>query len=277
MNNKKGFATLAIVLIAVVVLAAAGGIWYYEARKSSTPSVAVNLEGQSPTSTPLSQATTTQTALSSMNKYTDSNFGFSFWYPSAWTVQDVPVTNPAAYGDGIIIKDVRVQTPTSTDIDHSNIIIDFAEFHSASDTITFPGEDCPTTTCYNFSSPLSLYFDLSLHTWMIEYPKGEATSKGVDIPADSPMPADVSHNTMGGLHIIGGLVPYDYAVVVPLSAKNFLVASIHINSESPYDDAIIKTIVATDPAVAVPVSQAEQSSTIQAVIDYYNNLKAISP
>jgi hypothetical protein len=35
--NKNGFAALAIILIAVVVLTAAGGIWYYETRQHSQP------------------------------------------------------------------------------------------------------------------------------------------------------------------------------------------------------------------------------------------------
>ena len=69
---------------------------------------------------------------------------------------------------------------------------------------------------------------------------------------------------MGGLHLIS--VPGGTGeVIVPLSAHNFLI----VHSEGrDYLDGIVKTILATDPSVAVPEDIATQTQTIQAE---YNN------
>jgi len=81
--NRKGFAEVAIVLIVVAVLIA-GGIWYYEAHR-----------GEASTASPgatSSVATTTVPATPSNTSgwltYTSSQYGFSFEYPPGMKIQD---------------------------------------------------------------------------------------------------------------------------------------------------------------------------------------------
>ena len=68
-------------------------------------------------------------------------------------------------------------------------------------------------------------------------------------------PADVSTNTMGGLHILLGSI-------VPLTAHDFVVVDSY-GTSAPIN-TVINTIVATDPSVATPVSAAQQEAAIQA-------------
>jgi hypothetical protein len=55
-----------------------------------------------------------QTDVPAMSKYVDSSFGFSFWYPTAWTVKDEPVTDPTESGwfeGGKIVRELRLSNP----------------------------------------------------------------------------------------------------------------------------------------------------------------------
>lgn len=263
-------------IIVVALIIVGGGIWYYKLRQSASGSggqrTTTSTEATMPPSTPSGLTTISADILTStttFDKYIDPGFGFSFWYPGTWSVQDIPVQNPNAYQGGTVIKEIEVQDPAAPNLR----FIDFMEYHSASDTITFAGTGGgPTITDSNFSSPIRFYFDPTLHTWMTEYPNGEAYASGNSAPANSPTSANVSKNTMGGLHIITGLTPYDEEGVVPLSAQNFLVVDVAPADDTVSIDALIKTIMATSPAVAVPVSQAEQSTTIEAEINYFNNM-----
>jgi len=86
-----------------------------------------------------------------------------------------------------------------------------------------------------------------------------------------PKPADVSFNTMGGLHIFSTLQK-ENASIIPLSAQHFLIVG-EYSGQNPTNDIelpLVKTIVATDSSVATPVSVAEQIQTIQAAKDAYS-------
>jgi hypothetical protein len=72
-------------------------------------------------------------------------------------------------------------------------------------------------------------------------------------------PADVSINTMGGLHMFGGTSRFDTSIV-PLTANNFVVIG---DGGAANATALTRTIVATDPAVATPVSASDQTKTIE--------------
>lgn len=101
------------------------------------------------------------------------------------------------------------------------------------------------------------------------YPDGpngapEATPEQVAV-AKVPKPADVSLNTMGGLHIFS-TEQKGNASIIPLSAKHFLQVGEYSgqNPGSGIHLPLVKTIVAIDPSVATPVSAAEQVQLIQA-------------
>ena len=196
-----------------------------------------------------------------MSTYIDSDFGFSFWYPSGWTVTAVPASSHQtyAYPGGTVTNQLTVRSNVNP-----NDVIVIEEFTSPTRTITIPGGDggCPGGIC-----PLTVryYFDADAHTWMQQYPDGSGANPHYIAPGTTQA-ADVSVNNMGGLHMF--YTGSGTATIVPLSARNFLVVTAHGVVGVP-QDPLVKTILATDPAVATPVSAAEQVNMIQAEKDAY--------
>ena len=194
------------------------------------------------------------TAVVGMSKYTDSDFGFSFWYPSSWHVNTVPVSDQEVSGGTIqktiLVSESGIDTPPAT---LATSAVTLNEFTSTSTSIALPGGG----TC-GYCVPVTYYFDLGSHVWMQH------------IYNTAPTPADVSNNTIGGLHMFDG--NDKFSVAVPLSASRFVWVDggydgyyYYYNSELP----LAQTIVATDPSVATPVSTAQQLQTIQAEASAY--------
>jgi|GEM_PF-5010106 hypothetical protein len=171
-----------------------------------------------------------------MSKYTDSDFGFSFWYPSGWTVSDVPIPKDgndwpqSLYGPVRKIKLLQVSNGIKT--------IDVAE--ATSSTGIYAG-GCGT--CWE-----TIYFDSSSGQWMDH--DQNRTDGGRQ---DKLYPADLSKKTMGGLPIFWG-------EVVALSSTKFVgVVGLYTNY-----GLLTNTIVATDASAATPVNAAQQMAIIQA-------------
>jgi len=177
-------------------------------------------------------------SVSGMSKYTDPDFGFSFWYPIGWILVDTPVLSHNFEG-GKVIKHLEF-TDASTPYAR-RISID--EFYTSSSSITD----------YWRVGFIKHYFDDSRQQWMIH-----DHSDG-----DSIHPVDIKIHTMGGLPIFES---YERSIV-PLSTHSLLVVSGTV--PNALLKALAKTIVATDPSVATPVSAAEQIKTIQAERDAY--------
>ncbi len=190
-----------------------------------------------------------------MSQYTDSNFGFSFWYPNTWTVQNTATKNN--YAGGTVQKTLTIAPPAEPN-GYNGDVITIDEFNSPTREITIP---------YDLCSPMSgssvpahrYYFD---HAWMEEIPAytgySEKDGSRYSIPA-STKAADVSSNTMGGLHMLNAGCS---GAVIPLSAHNFVVFLFNSRDVGPNYINIAKTITATDPSVATPVSVDEQRQTI---------------
>ncbi len=204
-----------------------------------------NVTAPSPVTTTTGTAQTTSPtqpqpiAVAGMKKYTDTNFGFSFWYPDTWTVT-TPNNPPfgAQLKSVTVVKSLGLQPAGQ---DYPSIIVQ--EAHSTTRTITDTGGAGPI-------GPVTFYFDTTSHLWMTTPPEGDGATK----------PADISVNTMGGLHMFGGTSRFD-TTIVPLSADNFVVVG---DGGAANATALTKTIVAADPSVAVPLSAAEQIKTIEA-------------
>jgi len=186
-------------------------------------------------------ATGPYAAVSGMERYVDSTFGFSFWYPNDWAVQDQKVLNAGVFAGGTVTKWL-VAGSNFSDSDANDSIGVFEVYAPKGLTIASSG---PRSETY--------YFDASLHTWMLS-----ATHYTTSVGA-----ADVSVNTMGGLHMLQ-TSSVDFPTVIPLTASNFLVINDLKEGPTGRTDAFVKTIVATDPAVATPVSDAGQTQTVQA-------------
>lgn len=194
-----------------------------------------------------------------MSKYTDTDFGFSFWYPSDSVVQEIPLRN-FSKSDETIVKRLSVTV--------KGVELWIDEVNSPSRSFHVSGGAC------GYCAPVLYYFDTSLHTWMKQYPQGVGGAPDM-APAQFeqtkiPKPADVSFNTMGGLHIFS-TEQKENAAIIPLSAQHFVEVGDYSgkNPGSGIHIPLIKTIIATDPAVATPVSAAEQIKTIQAEKDAY--------
>ncbi len=195
--------------------------------------------GQTP-ATPAGDMPTVSVA--GMRQYTDTKFGFSFWYPDNWTVT-VPVNPPfgAQLQGGTVVATLGLQPAGQA---YPSIIL--KEFHSDTTSITDTGGAGPI-------GPITYYFDKASHLWM-------TTSAIADGVTDITKPADISNNSMGGLHLFGGTSRFD-TNIIPLSAQNFVVMS---DGGASNATVAAKTVVALDPAVATPVSVAEQIKTIEA-------------
>jgi hypothetical protein len=203
-------------------------------------------------------------SVSGMSKYTDADFGFSFWYPSGWRVASI-VSKPELFQAGTYVKTLVIIGGQSEEID-------IIESHS--DDMTY----AVTPGACGYCGNVKYFFDPSLHTWMKVYPYGpngapSATAEDV-AKAQIPVAADVSNNTMGGLHMFS-TEQKENATIIPLSARDFLYvvgATYTVRCATACGDPSVKgdmsflakTIVATDPSVATPVSQAQQTAIIEA-------------
>ncbi len=237
MNNKKDYAVFILWGI-IILLLIIGGAYIYEAQvaKVSAPTV-------DSTSVATSTATSTQSALT----YADQDFGFSFSYPNDWQVTKAA---PSQDTDGNISVGKVLATLLVGEKDaagNAKPEISIQEVQSPSMTIT---------DNFGTASNPTYFFNPSSHTWMTVQNDPAATTT-----------ADISVNTMGGLHMFGTKANTYYAYIIPLSAQNFLVVNNIDDVDSTYLD---KTILALDPAVATPVSSDEQAQTIQNEIASYD-------
>jgi len=224
----RGFISGLLIIGIVIVLALGSGYFLVK-----------NQEGVSITNNPSVPTTTNEISVPGMSKYTDSDFGFSFWYPSTWGIADVSVEKEhAAYEGGIVNKRLRVSV-----MQGKEFTVD--EFNSPTASIS-PGFSGSTGA----GCKISYSFDAALHTWMT------STSR-----CDGPqtIPADISQNTMGGLHEFQGAAGLAAQFIIPLSAHNFLIVT-YSGDLSPSARLnplpFVNTFSATDPSVATPVSSA---------------------
>ena len=166
-----------------------------------------------------------------MSQYTDSDFGFSFWYPSGWRVtKHHSGSDPSSYFEILIVDE---QTA-------SNISI--LEMDDKSGGLEATG----CGTCME-----KAYFDAVRKTWMLDTNDFTGGSNPTRVHVVSTV--DVSSQTMGGLPIFWG-------DTVGVNAHTFL----QIGSVSKDVSKLIKTIVASNPSVATPVSLAKQKVIIEA-------------
>jgi len=276
MTPNKGFIGLgALIAIVLAVIVVGGGAYYVmhqnaastqptypdiSTTQQTSPQQTTNTSVQAttnaavttPTSAPVSTQTQSSFAVAGMTKYTDADFGFSFWYPSSWTVTQKSVSNATSYGSGTIQKVLQIN-PSQGTPNYDGFSI--TEYGSADMSVTAGGGNCPAGNAENNCPVQKIYFDTAAHTWMIAYPQGDYN--GV---MGTKVAANVSTNTMGGLHLINGLTRFNDTGVIPLSAKNFLVVTSFAGSVTA--DPLIQTIVATDPAVATPVSVTQQQQIV---------------
>lgn len=201
MNNRNtissGFVWLPV-LLGILVVALLGGAYVYETQKPITP------------------AQNSTISVPGMSKYTDADFGFSFWHPSGWKITQGWGTPYGPNGDQNVKKRVLVKSSQTSD-----------------DPIVFSVD-------------------------IVYSPDGSTPNMVKDAVFDK------TSQTMDGLPI-SNLVAYTN-YLIRLNANYYLyVAPEDGTDATPF----VKTIVATDSAIATPVSIAEQIKIIQAQKDAY--------
>jgi len=248
--QPKGFiGILPLFAIIAVLVATVGGGAYYLTHK--TPAA------QSPFYEPVSNTQTTVFAapaqtpsagsdisVPGMSKYTDADFGFSFWYPSGWSS---PTPVPASTAEGAIgilpMQGGRVVKTLQLKTDGPNSLY-IQEIDSSAGLL------------FNAGNGYVFTFNIGAQQWMNE-----------DLLTKKSSAMDMSQKTMGGLYLLY------YGAFVPLGTEKFIAVGSN-NGNNPYGEVLPitpfdKTIMATDPAVATPVSAAEQIKIIQAEKDAY--------
>ena len=188
-----------------------------------------------------------------MKEYTDKDFGFSFWYPEIWALQESSGDGKLAdvYAGGTISKTVTVSSQK-----YLNDGISIAEFSSDDKNIRDNSNCGPASGC---ASSIEYYFDTDTHTWMKEsdFDYGPEYHEPPTFAA-----ADISNNSMGGLHIFNGNARFGDDVIVPLSARHFLIIR-NVSAGTNQIRSLAKTVLALDPAVAVPASSEDQIAAIR--------------
>jgi hypothetical protein len=190
-----------------------------------------------------SEATTTANTVTGMTKFTDKEFGFSFWYPSTWHVtplKDRPFGAQLAGGN--VVK--------SWSVGQAGTEIVVQAFHSTLLTITDTGGAGPF-------GPIKYFFDPKDHAWKV-----------VSLDSNATTTITTFNNTMGGLHMFNGTSRFNTRII-PISADNFVVIGDGGGTDSTY---LSKTVVALDPDVAKPLSDKDQNVVIKEAADYYNKI-----
>lgn len=240
-NHNRGF-IVPLVLTIIILLLVGGGAYIYTQKKSENPPNAQSV----PVASSTTQTASSETAISvpGMSKYTDSDFGFSFWYPTSLQVKTVPVQNPNLYEGGTIKKSLEVSKDQKT--------FTIEEFYSPS--MTIKGETgCPGGNC--FTIPIKYYFDASAHIWM-------TTDQGTS--REKTIPATVAGNTMGGLSVFDIRSGSD-GRLIPLNTHSFLIVGSRGGLSTPYLNPVysfVDTFATTDPSATKPASLAQQKQKV---------------
>jgi len=193
-----------------------------------------------------------------MSRYQD-DLGFSFWYPSAWSVTPQPINNCASrprpepcpdnaggcLQEGTVVKQLKVSSS------QTSIVVQV--FHSPSSSILEPG----ATQSAAAGEDVRYFFDPATRSWM----QTILISTMRDLRGPVTTPASVSERTMGRLPILAGAARHGADSIVPLKDGNFVVVE-SMDPGNPDQRYLARTIEPADPP-------AESASTRrQAITDW---------
>ena len=192
------------------------------------------------------------TSVPGMSEYTDSSFGFSFWYPSGWTINQVgPIMQQ--FSGGTVVKELSIASSHGR-----SITIDEVAFPSSS--LTTGDAGCTATYA----------FDTASNGWT-------QTISECDGATNTPTPySPTGVTTMGGLITFASQAGLSTVFrIVPLSwssaQKSLVITGENTGFYRGQEIPLVDTIAATDPSVATPVSAAQQQATIEAEQQAYEN------
>jgi hypothetical protein len=200
----------------------------------------------------------TKAVVPGMSRFTDTEFGFSFWYPAAWKVVDEPVTDPTRNGwfpDAKIVKELQIRDPAAPDDDRQPTGVMLQELLAPGGLTELGRSKSP--------SPVGVddrhFFDSGTRQW-----KYATLSESPDGSPPATSLAEISRRTVGGLPIFGGAVRGGAEVIVPLDASHFLAIST-LGDPGNYDihTYLAATVVATGPSAGQRASEQVQAETVR--------------
>ena len=259
---QKGRHILTIIGIIIVVIATiiiiVGGVFVYQYLATKKLPIVIN--GQ------INKCNDNQIPADRgvMKQYTDSSFGFSFWYPSIWKVEektidssdvDSQLTNGFTDGDwfrdGTVIKEFYVG--------NSEDGFTIQEFYSPTSSITELGD----TESASDGTDQTYYYDKDLKIWMYKMLKTSREDQPlVDKPATEVRGIFPSYKTMGGLYVFPGAGRAEADDIIPISTKKFVVVTRYFNRDKFPQKYLQETIMPTDPSVVTAQNQDVQKAII---------------
>ena len=161
----------------------------------------------------------TRAVVPGMSRFTDTEFGFSFWYPAAWKVVDQPVADPTRNGwfpDAKIVKELAIRNPAAWDNEDQLPGVMIQEL-LAPRGLTELGRS-------KSASPVGvdqkIFFDSGTRRWMFE-----TLTESPDGTPPATSPTEITRRTIGGLPIFWGATRGGAEVIVPLDGFHFLAIS----------------------------------------------------
>jgi hypothetical protein len=173
-----------------------------------------------------------------MKKFTDTKYGFSFWYPAALKVTVTASSDTASFPGGTLVETLQVGAA-------GGVVLHVVD--SPQSTIT----DEPN----GHAAPIPqtrLFLDAAMQLWMLAYPEGDAGGKPVEAKA-----ADLSNKTIGELSMVGTGARFD-TTIIPLTKTRFIVV------QDGGGAGFTTQLAATVAAVNAKVAAATQAKALQA-------------
>jgi hypothetical protein len=177
-----------------------------------------------------------------MRQYTDTKYGFSFWYPSALHITVSSARDVKSFPGGVMVETLQVGEPDGPAMHVVN---------SAKSTIT----DEPD----GHAAPIAqtrYFYDPSARKWMVAYPEGKP-----DGTSGATAPADVSKKTIGGLPMLPSDARFD-TTIIPLSTTRFIV--VQDGGGSAFTNELAQTVApagaSVDPSARSAALQAEAAA-----------------
>ena len=148
-----------------------------------------------------------------MKQYTDTKYGFSFWYPGALQITATSANDDASFPGGMMVETVQVGPAGG----------------AAMHVVNAP-DSAVTDEPNGHASPIAqtrFFFDAAIQIWMSQAP--ESMSVRGDGGAKA---ADMSKKTIGGLPMFASGARFD-TTVIPLTQKRFIVVQDAAAAPSP--------------------------------------------
>ncbi len=173
-------------------------------------------------------------ATSGMKPYTDTKYGFSFWYPGALQITASSANDDASFPGGMMVETVQVGPAGG----------------AAMHVVNAP-DSAVTDEPNGHASPIAqtrFFFDAAMQIWMSQAP--ESMSVRGDGGAKA---ADMSKKTIGGLPMFASGARFD-TTVIPLTQKRFIV--VQDGGGSAFTNQLAATVAPAGASVDKPALAA---------------------